>query len=479
MEKELLVQLQQVDGTIVNVPESEYFRLTGRTISHGRIVYGYLDEHPMDTSEIEDAKLLLYLEIYTIQSVDNSYDFFVNESLSIDQFNPVRYVFTVTGERNSYIDDVCANIIRNCRDNHGWVKGSILQNTKANVGVPGHLSYSAGETSEEMDCVFVAEALSEDDRAVISRVDATYESVINISNLPSEIPNIIPKLEKSNPDSANRPYTVTVYKVGHGNTITIQKDNKCILFDCGTFPYTTNLKSQISLIKPDIIIFSHWHCDHYDFLNDVDDSNLKLVIFPCDTGKIKPTFKRVKQHLGYFQRCGIALIQLDRIAPPIPSSFLENYGFENIDLFVGENKPAPATPQYGVIGYDRSDDDSGILLSIKSCCGSSHAILPGDCSYYSWPDQLQNELSDVANLVVPHHGGHIITITPPNPPQSSLAQIYMSDSDITFKDRYKNPATLKTNESSSAHRTFINNAFTNQQLHLTQLLANDRISFDI
>ena len=50
----------------------------------------------------------------------------------------------------------------------------------------------------------------------------------------------------------------TIYKVGHANAITIQKDGKCILFDCGKGNTASkSVSKEICNLKPDILIISH------------------------------------------------------------------------------------------------------------------------------------------------------------------------------------------------------------------------------
>ncbi len=295
-------------------------------------------------------------------------------------------------------------------------------------------------------------------------------------------------------------YKVRIYNAGSANFVAIEDAaGTKILFDCGAeIPQTEysfnpsmrmdrkrivakikeNLIEVLKTIKPDILIISHWHSDHYSILGELiyerplsktwrdiwneaeniainklcDDSettickkarelankynikwdydkefdnvlnNLKYIIIPCDPVEVDKFLCNKVDNQG--EKAAIQdyiyslLINTD--AKVIDLSQIENFenllsniGLYRMKLYKGENKGMPynnpsdpGAGWFGWIGYKRDIDDQGILLYIGD--EYNNILLPGDCSYYSWPKNSKLCLNKINHLLAPHHGGNII-----------------------------------------------------------------------
>ncbi|MCR5205357.1 MAG: MBL fold metallo-hydrolase [Lachnospiraceae bacterium] len=396
------------------------------------MVYAYLLENAMEEEDMDIEGILFFLEVYKKNDIKRD-----------EQFLPDGYTLVVT-EGNQ---EICESIKSKCRRNHGWVKGVVYEPRDNNYrhGVLGHIM-SYGEDTENKKMVFVPIDMQSEDSDTMSVIkDKEAASEDDWNQVTGDLPDDL--LEDDNDDNGDdnnnnddnndeaddegdndTAYKVTVYKVGHGNAITIEKGGRCILFDCGTrfspTTYQTTINHIRTNIKPDVIIFSHWHWDHYSLFNGknnvtvIDCSRTKLIICPG-----KPP-QDVETRLRNLKNAGVYIIDFFKNNN---QDLLRRIGYDNIDIFKGLGIPGPQS----YASNDHQINDTGIMLSILTSYtnGTYRALLPGDCSYASWPhhDNEMN-LQNAYRLVVPHHSAPIAYSTFNNGPKMKHIPTYIISS---------------------------------------------------
>lgn len=440
-------------------------------------VYAHLIEAPMNESEMTDEKLLLLLELFTPESINTAYGYFVDRNQDED-YIPERYTFAISGDTDSPEYQQAKALMH--KMHNGWIKGTLRE--ESSTGIKGHLSLSFGLVDKErnhikmpleLDATFVPEELDMADENITNlfAVSEAAASIFpNADSLPDHLHGLEPAIDSDMPHTK---YTVRVYRVEHGNTITIQDGDNCILFDCGHGKkLDTKVKNTIiDSVKPDIIIFSHWHIDHSNLLADINCSKLKLIVYPNQNNLGKQGQQTIYKLTTLFQN-GVIPVDLSQLGT-YNSDFLKNYGFERIDVFIGQGKQDPGVGSpLGHIGYDRSIDDNGAILSIKNWKSNKRAILPGDCSYYSWPDTPELDLLNTIKLVVPHHGGHAIKQNKTGYSPSFYTDIIVSTEKDIFYDR------IEAN-SQTYHRSYVYSRMQSPHEHITHNQTGVYISFKI
>ena len=445
-----------------------------KTINEEAVIAHIIDE-PMDESEMEAEGISRVIEIFTGDDIRDAFDRFVKGKNPDEKYDPARGVFIVRSRGDRERKALGGSIKRACNDD-GWLKGRLRLSPDNSDGVKGLLLTPDGE---DIEGTFEPEEIPDNDPD-FSMLERALRAALAGLRYEKRIPETVSGLDAGFPYLASDPYTVTVYKVGSANTISITKGGRCILFDCGAGSIDEGTKRRIlSEVRPDIIIISHWHLDHYNLLanRDFDDTALRMIVITTQLSNVANMFVRAVFRLADLNRRGVILLPLDSVGS-FSSDFLKNYGFTNIDLFLGINTTPPvASSPYGNIDYPRETDDTGIIVSIRACNSDSCAILGGDCSYYSWPFKpynLRKSLAKTSHMVIPHHGGNVLTTTATytNP---AHADIYVSTSRPDFVDiaGVPNAATV------TAHKTFIDTIFPNHSEHLTSHLPGDGISFTI
>lgn len=431
-------------------------------IMNEKVVYAHLLEGYMDDSEISNEKILLFMELFTEESIEDTIRNLNADVIPEDSYHPAQYTFTVTGDIDSDEASYCNHIKNLCNDNNGWIKGKLC--TTAQEGIYGHVSLSFGLVHKEhnnsklpleLDATFIPIQLSSSDSNTISELRITFSDAIEIINSNSGSLPEVPEESGDDGEDLRIPYKVTVYKVDNANTITIEKDDKCILFDCGKNDYTNPkvINYIIDHVKPTTIIISHWHKDHYNLLTSIDTSRLQHVIYPYYAYSQQHIidYQNAVCKLACLQKQGVTITDLSKVAS-YNKDFLKNYGYSNIDCFIGTKQPDPGVGSpLGHINYNRDIDDSGIILSIKSYHNTFRAILPGDCSYYSWPGVNELDLGNTAKLVLPHHGGHIISQSTVNPSSLMYSGYFVSSGFSAFNN-------LSNSDGTTFHKSFVWNA---------------------
>lgn len=227
---------------------------------------------------------------------------------------------------------------------------------------------------------------------------------------------------------------IRIYNVKHGNMVTIHQMiggvEKTILFDCGTDSDFTGsevegMQSYINQnIVPNTIIVSHNHIDHCKFCCAANCDHLEHIIVneePTKRTAWKSFFAKEKLK-------GRTIIDLSRDKTLVGKTLKDkNYklDYDNITLYLGTNSNRR---------YVNNLNDRGIILCIETPNGKM--VLPGDCSYYSWPSIIN--LFDLNYLLIPHHGLKIDALWP-NPPKVPrlTTEVYVSAEDTRIEDYHK------------------------------------------
>lgn len=419
----------------------------------------------MDEEERNESKQHLFLELLTEECIDTNYRYFVDESMSY--YKTFGYSFTVSGNADDSAKRTCELLNEH---KEGWIKGTLkrldqIENVEdGKRAIRGHLSFVfclentrriSKQVPFEIDAAFVfdkdlstandnqTELIAKTDTVIKNTLSGSNDQTIDIgtptdsssdqgsgSNGDSKGGNN-QGVGNSSSNSSNTLTKISVYKVGHGNAITIEANGKCILFDYGgptNFSnYAATSNHIVGHVKPDIVIVSHWHTDHYNKLSGIDDSNLKLFIHP--QGLSASSFSSIA---AAWRSKGVRFIEVTSLNVSNYQQLLCAQGFSGLELFLGEGKQDPGPGTKGHIDYTRSKDDTGIILALKAGNRDKYLILPGDCSYYSWPQNLKSIADKIEQLILPHHGGCVIVWDDAN--ISNCKKAYMSSESQLFFD---------------------------------------------
>ena len=436
-------------------------------------VYAHVIEENVKGDAIKDeddadSEILLKLELMTVESIRKDNEFFC-ENKKDCEYEPFSYVFTVLKQNDDMmVREACGTIVEGSKG--GWIKGKLLCKGKSVIN--GCLSLSIGLLSNEdgyseyevqgvrvpvdVEAAFVPDTISESvsgDCFCASENDSDMKlhDVLRecknslIQSIHGPFPDRIRGLGKIKREASVQ-YRVKIYKVGHANTVSIEndrsdKDYRCILFDCGksSDKYKRTVDVIKHKLKPTTLIISHWHGDHFSLVEEIDTSRLKLIIVP--TAYEFKMADSIKKTLCFLNKKGVKIVALR-------SEFdLKRYGYNRIKIFLGENNQLPDQSELwdedntleeleeaiGRINYSRTVDDSGIIMSIAG--KKYHAILPGDCAYYSWPDSKELEFEGLNRLIIPHHGGKVLIPEPGRDRRTKTdLVVYVSNNTKVFYD---------------------------------------------
>ncbi len=205
--------------------------------------------------------------------------------------------------------------------------------------------------------------------------------------------------------------SVIIYKVGFANTIYIKYNNgKSILLDCGIdISYLNNINNGnnpgnykrahklIKKLKPNTLIITHWHEDHYNLYQEIDISNLEQVIYTdyLPRNEVITKFNEWKKNNKN--------IKLIVINSDVTNYFLgSDYPCTSIWRGNGNTPPAQDQAKDFICSCSNKqfENDSGLIVLIEN---NGTTILPADVSYYCWPDEIKSRLSTFENIVLPHH----------------------------------------------------------------------------
>ena len=383
-----------------------------------RILDDFMDE---EERQGENGENLILMDIFTDEMID---------ALSEDGYNREQiypqYFFQAWIAQN----DESFDRLKGCAHENGWVSVTIRESavvpTDQEFFIRGELCLLCGidaKTAEKANIPLSKEVQLcwTDESASLFSSDMHWSIANRVVSAPIQCGSThsvefntdisTPRLQEQNPhdNPRRRGYKINV---GHANTVVITQDNsqddgKCLVLDCGIGSiqkYADAHKYILKNVKPTDVVITHWHIDHYNLLSELDTSELQHIIIPCPP---PPRQKKVHYATYRFLQDHKELL-LDTSQMSSVKNLLYDLGYENVFMFKGENKGNPQNPMYGYIVYARPDDDEGLIVCIMDSGGTS-IIFPGDCSYYSWPDVPELNLEHTKKLLVPHHGGHIIT----------------------------------------------------------------------
>ena len=197
-------------------------------------------------------------------------------------------------------------------------------------------------------------------------------------------------------------YSVNVLNVGQANCIHIKniRSNASMFFDIGRplkgyktksgWVRNADLKSGKSIVttlglldkyKPDCIIISHWHSDHfaaYIHLRDIGKGK-KWIVPPITKKTITSAIRLIRFLIKKHKNDAVYCMKDCE------------YVYDNMHGFqIWKGNPI------------NGDLNSGsYIMRINS------ALFAGDCLYEFWPPRLRKNLQNVTDLVVPHHGSSL------------------------------------------------------------------------
>ena len=413
-------------------------------------VWAYLLRNSIEDDIYGENTRIFDFELYTDAMIRYDYEHFTNNDFS--GFIPIGYTFTSIMENSTSEADKNSRIFREFSSRYiRCILKPIDELTASDkIFMEGTVSISAPFTFSED----TSDILEQFYHAALVFIDSTpysaaQDSLIALNTVNDSANAIVNNsLNQFNSREANAdhpyPYTyVRIYKVGCANTICIKHHSgKTILFDCGLdiknpVKYAITKNHIIKNIKPNVIIISHWHKDHYNMLEELDLSHLECIIY---NGRNLCPWQIKSKILAPLTLKG-KTVDLSKIA--FTPDCLVNNGYDGVKIFIGKGS-TPTSNQYGIIpkSYNTTINDSGIML----CVGNlklhfNRIILPSDVSYYNWPDAPELKLDlYLSRLLVPHHGGSVYAAPNFNNP-APYKRIYVSRNEqhVPITDCHKKP----------------------------------------
>ncbi len=245
------------------------------------------------------------------------------------------------------------------------------------------------------------------DAEKIKQLEEKYEIDHNSILLKNEEDaNYIKLRECLNIHSLSDNYKIRVYNVGQGNCIYLRDSSskeitRRVLFDIGvTITQDVDIEAiklraaSLSQIKPDIMILSHWDLDHLLGVYLVEEKSYADIWIAPDyeERKINQSIKRLTKYL-----CLNGKLYL--IGDYFKGKIV--YNGEKLQIYKGKIN------EKGYSAKNQIANNHGLILLLKNKHGVD--ILPGDCEYDMWPDDIWKNIKGLLNLVVPHHCGGMET----------------------------------------------------------------------
>lgn len=429
----------------------------GNKLVLARILDDFMDE---EERQGENGENLILMDIFTDEMID---------ALSEDGYNREQiypqYFFQAWIAQN----DENFDHLKSCAHENGWVSVTIRESTAVPTSqeffIRGELCLLCGldaKTAEKENIPLSKEVQLcwTDKSASLFSSDMHWSIANRVVSAPIQCGSIhsdrfntdisTPRLQEQNPCNAPRArgYIIQIFNVGHANTVVItQDDGKCLVVDCGIGGIQKYVDAHTYIrknVKPTDVVITHWHRDHYKLLPELDTSELQHIIIPSTPSSNIPF--GINRFLQRHKELLLDTSQMSSV-----KNLLYTLGYENIFMFKGEDKGNPQNPKYGNILYQRPVDDKGLIVCINQYSIYTKIIFPGDCSYYSWPDVPELNLEHTEKLLVPHHGGHIIT-KDFKPSQLLYQTAYISSSKNSVVDQSDSNGT-------TYHDTFLTNCF--------------------
>ncbi len=264
----------------------------------------------------------------------------------------------------------------------------------------GRLCFSASKYEAEAIIMEVAEKVADTDLLkALKAIDDFPDKSKFDTRVTSYISKVMGNIEPGS--------SVKIYNMGQANCLYVylylQGQERKFFFDVGrpfdtikpknSTPYpnpdldknTVMSKNliRIGLCKPDVIFLSHWHTDHvlgsmslgrYAY----EDSNDCKWIVPWPNNFALERYRRLIKFLMIKKK--IKFIDQKNVKNGIVASK------DDVTLYQGQGKDLNA---------------SSLMLRLKN------TLLAGDCMYQYWPSDLLQDIDDIEQMVIPHHGSEL------------------------------------------------------------------------
>lgn len=281
-----------------------------------------------------------------------------------------------------------------------WLDSEAEKNSISDRMLRGRLCFSASKYEAEAIVMEVAEKVADPDLL------KTLKKIDDFPDRSKFNTNAAPYISQVMGNIGTNSF-VKVYNVGQANCLYVylclQGQEKKFFFDVGrpfdtikpkdSTPYpnpdldknTVMSKNliRIGICKPDIIFLSHWHNDHvlgsmslgrYAY----EESSNCTWIAPFPNEYALEMHRRLIKFLMIQDKIRF----IDRRA--VINGVVASKG--DFTLYQGQGK--------GV-------NDSSLLLRLKN------TLLAGDCMYQYWPKNLLQDIDDIEQMVIPHHGSEL------------------------------------------------------------------------
>ena len=223
--------------------------------------------------------------------------------------------------------------------------------------------------------------------------NALNEALKDFNNSESESPTSQP------PVSDKALSTIYFYNVGNASTTKISHHSGVdLFFDCAIDNSASQkyvpIVNTISKEKPNVIIISHWHLDHYNLIANLiqDNDNLTHIYHRqpvgnyCIPNQIKFIFIQIQNK--------VKIKEVNKTN--VQNHELSSLGINDIIMYVADDTKS---------NLSQSDyiNDTCIMLSIGNNKIGNRIFLPADASYDCWPDDPAL-YANLNRFVLPHHG---------------------------------------------------------------------------
>lgn len=359
--------------------------------------------------------------------LDTDYAYFSNNQSDLEvkvAYKPYYYEFTAKVDETEY-----EKLIHTV--GHQWFSGRLISTKKLQHEnfLTGVVEFSASPFKGEKTYLeYNNDELSEE---AIKKLEIYEINIDPLNNIT--IDKIHPYLKLAFVPAKMK---VKVYNVGQANFVYMKGGTGSVLFDvgmprdpsegCGRTP-SIDLQNKevqksmaaIRLIRPKLVILSHWDLDHIKGVYLLEEGAFKNPwIAPEDDYDKTLSAKRLVKYLDYNKM--LYLISKADFAGKLVC------GNEQYKLWKGD----------GVSRSANAKNNGGLILELNH--SEKSTILAGDCEYLSWPDQLSLKMNKY--LVVPHHGAEMKFDGIQEPDEMEGRKAYISVGEDEALHHYGHPA---------------------------------------
>lgn len=284
-----------------------------------------------------------------------------------------------------------------------WVKANLKYSDASGSGdeLSGKLLVATSPLKKiEVKILYIAE-LAKDEKEKIDIIYAFDRKMVLLEN--KESPSYGKVAEELNRCSIDDNHSVRIYNVGQGNCTYIRnrtylEAKNRIAFDVGlaifrisnTVKVDKRIRNIFENIKPRMVILSHWDNDH-----------------------ILGAYLMKPEHYGdmwlapdYEERAnnGVSLRRLAKYLYLNNKLYLVGRGFNGESVYDSPRNNFHLYKGKAKAGRCGKNNNHGLIIAVENKQGTV-TIMPGDCEYSMWSDDIWKYLHCNHNLVVPHHCG--------------------------------------------------------------------------